>query len=137
MPAKGQDKMANSIFLARLMGPVFLLVGIALLANAAVYRAMVSEFLASHALIFLSGMITLPAGLAIVLTHNVWTADWRILITILGWLLVIGGAVRLASPQRAAAIGRTMFANPSTMNISTGITLAIGALLCFFGYIHR
>ena len=128
--------MTTSIFLARLIGPVFLVVGAALLVNGVVLRALAQEFLNSHALIFLSGLITLPAGLAVVLSHNVWTPDWRVLVTILGWLLVVGGAVRLAAPQRAAAIGRTMFANPATMQISTGVTLLIGVLLCFFGYIH-
>ena len=128
--------MPASIFLAKLMGPVFLVIGAALLVNAVAMRALTQEFLDSPALIFLSGLITLPAGLAVVLTHNVWTADWRVLITILSWLLVIGGVVRLAAPQRAAAIGRTMFANPATLNISAGVTLAIGVLLCFFGYIH-
>ena len=128
--------MTTSIFLARLIGPVFLVVGAALLVNGVVLRALAQEFLNSHALIFLSGLITLPAGLAVVLSHNVWTPDWRVLVTILGWLLVVGGAVRLAAPQRAAAIGRTMFANPATINISAGVTLAIGVLLCFFGYIH-
>jgi hypothetical protein len=127
--------MPTSIFLAKLMGPVFLAIGVALIVNRAAFGAMTQEFLDSYALIFLTGLITLPAGLAIVLTHNVWTADWRVLITILGWLLLIGGAVRLAAPQQAAAIGRTMFAHPATMNISTGITGVIGVLLCYFGYI--
>ena len=126
----------TSVFLAKLIGPVFLIIGAALLVNGAVYRRLAAELLDSPALIFLSGLITLPAGLAIVLVHNVWTTDWRILITILGWLAVFGGAVRLLAPQRAAAIGRTIFANPATIHISTAIYLLIGALLCFFGYIR-
>jgi hypothetical protein len=134
MPAKGQD-MPTSIFLAKLMGPVFLAIGIAMILSGAAMQAMAQQFLDSTALIFLSGLITLPAGLAIMLTHNVWTPDWRVLITILGWLLAIGGAIRLAAPQHAAAIGRAMFANPATMTISTGITGVIGVLLCYFGYI--
>ena len=39
MPAKGQD-MQTSIFLAKLMGPVFLALGAALLVNGAAYRTM-------------------------------------------------------------------------------------------------
>ena len=126
--------MATSIFLAKLIGPVLLVIGIALLTNGAVYRTLAGEFLNSPALIFLSGLITLPTGLAIVLTHNVWIADWRILITVLGWLAIFGGAVRLLAPQRAASVGRTIFANPSTIYISTGVYLVSGALLSFFGY---
>jgi hypothetical protein len=137
MPAKGQEhSMGTSIFLAKLIGPVCLVIGLALLINGAAFRTLAKEFLDSPPLMFLSGVITLPAGLAIVLTHNVWAGDWRILITILGWLAVIGGAVRILAPQRAAAIGRTMLANPSTLHISTGVYLLIGALLCFFGYRH-
>ena len=128
--------MGTSIFLAKLIGPVCLVIGLALLINGAAFRTLAKEFLDSPALMFLSGVITLPAGLAIVLTHNIWAGDWRILITILGWLAVIGGAVRLLAPQRAAAVGRTMLANPSTLHISTGVYLLIGALLCFFGYRH-
>ena len=126
--------MANSIFLAKLIGPVCLVIGIALLINGAAFRTVAGEFLNSPALMFLSGIITLPAGLAVVLTHNVWTGDWRILITILGWLGVAAGTVRILAPQRAVDVGRVMLANPSTLHISTGVYLLIGALLCFFGY---
>src|ERR1700732_4918976 len=90
--------MSASLFLARLIGPVMLVVGLAVFANQRGFRDMSEEFLASRALMFLSGLIIMPAGLAIVLTHNVWTADWRVLITVFGWLLTIGGATRLFEP---------------------------------------
>ena len=128
--------MGTSIFLAKLIGPVCLVIGIGLLINGKAFRTLAREFLDNPALMFLSGVITLPVGLAVVLTHNVWAGDWRILITILGWLAVIGGAARVLIPQRAAAVGRTMLANPSTLCISAGVYLVFGALLSFFGYRH-
>ena len=91
--------MQTSVFLARLIGPVMLVVGIAVFANQRAFRDMAEEFLASPALLFLSGLLIMPMGLAIVLAHNVWTADWRVLITLFGWLNAIGGAVRLAAPD--------------------------------------
>jgi hypothetical protein len=53
MPAKGQDifSMQTSVFLAKLIGPIFLAVGAGLIVNAAVYKKLAEEFLASHALI--------------------------------------------------------------------------------------
>ena len=128
--------MSTSIFLAKLIGPVCLVIGLALLLNRAAFRTLAGQFLDSPPLMFLSGVITLPVGLAIVLSHNVWAGDWRILITIIGWLGIVGGVARILVPQRAAAVGRTMLANPSTLHISTGVYLLIGALLCFFGYRH-
>ena len=90
--------MANSIFLARLIGPIMLAVGIGVFVNGAVYRPLADEFLRSRALIYLSGLLLMTAGLAIVLTHNVWAPTGRCMITILGWLAAIGGAVRIICP---------------------------------------
>jgi hypothetical protein len=135
MPAKGQDTMATSIFLAQLIGPVALAIGLSLMLNAAVFRALAEQFLGNHALIFILGIVTLPAGLAIVLTHNVWAADWRLLITLIGWLATIAGAIRLIAPQQAAAMGGSSLRSAATLKVSAAAYLAVGAVLCFFGYV--
>ncbi len=126
--------MQTSVFLAKLIGPVFLAVGIGLLMNAVVYRKLAEEFLGSAALIYLSGLLTMTAGMALILNHNVWAADWRVLITILGWLAAIGGAARIIAPQGTQKIGRRIVASPMALTIACVIWLAIGAVLCFFGY---
>ena len=128
--------MTTSIFLAKLIGPFALALGLALVFQGTGFRAFASEFMASPALIFLSGVITLPAGLAIVLTHNVWTPDWRGVITIVGWLAVVTGAIRMIVPQQAAAKARGVIAQPLIPKIGAAIWLAIGALLSYYGYIR-
>jgi uncharacterized membrane protein len=137
MPAKGQDTfMPTSVFLAKLIGPVMLAVGIGLIANTAAYRKLAEEFLHSTALIYLSGLLTMLAGMALILTHNVWAADWRILITLLGWLTAIGGAARIVVPQGTQQIGRRLLEHPLFLTVATVIWLGIGAVLCFFGYVR-
>ena len=68
------------------------------------------------------------------LTHNVWRADWPVLITILGWLAVIGGAVRIIAPQGTERIGRRILKEQHGLTIGGVIWLAVGAILCVFGY---
>jgi hypothetical protein len=87
-------------------------------------------------MMFLSGIIIMPAGLAIVLTHNLWAADWRVLITIFGWLNVVGGAIRLAGPPFLANAGRAMLKQSYFTLVAAGIWVTIGLLFCFFGYAH-
>ena len=128
--------MNTSIFLARLMGPISLVGGISLFLNAAAYKAMAQEFLRSPALIYLSGLLTMTAGLAVLLNHNLWVADWRVLITIFGWLATIGGAARIALPQQVRSLGESMLDNPTAMTIGGAIWVLIGVLFCFFGYIR-
>src|SRR6478736_1278795 len=122
--------MANSLFLARLIGPVMLVVGLAVFANQRGFREMAEEFLASRALMFLSGFILMPAGLAVVLTHNVWAADWRVLITILGWLTAIGGALRMLGPQGLKRAGEAFLRNDRSPQLAGAIWVAIGLVLC-------
>jgi uncharacterized membrane protein len=136
MPAKGQDLMANSIFLARLMGPLLLAVAIGLVVNAQSYRMLADEFLRSRALIYLSGILTMTAGLAIVLTHNRWAADWPVIITILGWLAVFGGAFRIICPQGTEKMGRSILKHKMGLTIAGGVWGVVGLVLCYFGYVR-
>jgi hypothetical protein len=135
MPAKGQD-MQTSIFLAKLIGPVLLVIGVGMLVNTAGYRAMAEEFLRSRALIYLAGLLALVPGLTLVLVHNVWTMDWRVLITVLGWLATFGGVFRILFPQQVTKIGSAVIARPATMTGAGAVLVAIGAILSFFGYIR-
>lgn len=128
--------MNTSLFLAKLMGPISLVGGISLFLNAAAYKAMAQEFLRSPALLYLSGLLTMTAGLAVLLNHNLWVGDWRVLITIFGWLATIGGAARIALPQQVRSIGESMLDNPTAMTVGGAIWVIIGALFCFFGYIR-
>src|SRR5260370_40829387 len=97
--------MSTSVFLARLIGPVMLVIGLAVLVNQRAFRDLAEEFLASRALIFLSGLLIMPGGLAIVLTHNIWAVDGRVMITLFGWGNAIGGAVRLGAPADGVQTG--------------------------------
>ena len=128
--------MSTSLFLARLIGPVMLVVGLAVFANPRGFRDMAEEFMASRALMFLSGLLLMPAGLAIVLTHNFWTADWRVLITLLGWLIAIGGALRLFGPLFVVKAGHAMLNKPYFTSIAAAIWVVLGLLFCFFGYLR-
>jgi hypothetical protein len=44
-------------------------------------------------------MITFVMGMVIVALCNVWNADWRVLVTLLGWLTVVKGAVITLFPS--------------------------------------
>ena len=118
------------------MGPIMAMVGIGVFVNGAIFRAIADEFLRSRALIYTSGLLLMTAGLAIVLTHNVWAAGWTVIITILGWLATIGGAFRIVMPQGTEKIGRRLIKSPMNLQIAGVVWLALGAILSFFGYVR-
>ena len=127
--------MGNSIFLAKLIGPFSLVLGLGALFNRETVHAILNQFIGNRAILFLAGLITFPAGLAIVLTHNVWVADWPVIITIVGWLTAFSGAIRIVAPEGAINYGRRAYERPGGPLFGALIWLALGAVLTFFGYI--
>jgi uncharacterized protein YjeT (DUF2065 family) len=127
--------MESSIFLAQLIGPIFVVAGVGMLAQPQGYRAVAEDFLASPALIYIAGLLKFVPGLAIVLTHNVWTFDWRLIITLLGWLATVGGIFRLLMPAQVRRIGTAMLARRGWLRGSGVAVVALGAVLSFFGYL--
>ena len=49
--------------------------------------------------LLISGYIALVLGLTTVILHNTWTAGWRVIITIFGWLSLLKGIVRIGWPE--------------------------------------
>jgi len=128
--------MQTSIFLAKLMGPILALAGLAMLINRKELEALAQEFLRSRALFFVLGLVDLGVGLAIVLTHNVWVADWRIIITLLGWFLLVRGAVRVLIPDQIKPFGVKLLKNTNVVTGSVAVTLVLGLVLSYFGYVR-
>jgi hypothetical protein len=126
--------MQPSIYLARLIGPVLACAGLGMLVNSKVYQTMLVIFLRSYALIYLSGVLTLIAGIAVVHAHNVWSRDWRVIITVFGWLGIVGGILRILVPQVVESTGYVLLASTGFLIGFGVVILAIGAFLIFKGY---
>jgi hypothetical protein len=128
--------MSTSVFIARLIGPVMLVIGLAVFANQRAFRELAEEFLASRALTFLSGLIIMPAGLAIVLTHNIWAVDGRVMITLFGWANAIGGAIRLAAPAYVMRSGSAFLKRRFAIPVIAALWVVAGSLFCLFGILR-
>jgi hypothetical protein len=127
----------RSLFLSRLVGPTFVAVALGMLINLGMYESMIADALHFGILFYLSGFLSLLAGLAIVNLHNKWQRDWRLIITVLGWLMTIGGIIRIVLPQVAIAIGSTIYSGRASTIVAALITGTLGAFLSFKGYMRR
>ena len=130
--------MTTSRYIARLMGPVMLIIGIGMiggmLTEGDAYSSLMKEFIGSRALIFITGALALVAGLAVVNAHNLWVPDWRVIVTILGWLLIVRGVSNLVFPGTVQTLGDRMIASHGGILAGAAITIVLGAILCIMGY---
>ena len=125
--------MQPAVFIARLIGPAFVAAGLGVLANGPFYTALILEAVHSPTLIYFSGLISLLPGLAILNIHRSWSG-WAAIITVIGWLMTIGGVIRLVLPATSATVASDLYSKPFVLLIVALVVLVVGAYLCFEGY---
>ncbi|HET7850464.1 MAG TPA: hypothetical protein VFL51_15515 [Pseudolabrys sp.] len=120
--------------IARLIGPVFCAMGIGMLVSADSYHQLAAQILTGYTFIYYSGVLILLAGLLILNAHHVWTRDWRVSITLLGWIFACVGSFRLIAPQFVSQIGGAMIMSGAFFMCAGAVFLSLGAFLTFKGY---
>lgn len=88
----------DSIVLAKFLGLVLILIGLGIFSNRESSKAIVVELTGSPALRMVAGTFPLLIGAFVVSTHNHWDGGWRVLITVIGWILLAGGTFRIWFP---------------------------------------
>lgn len=89
--------MMDSRQISGLIGPTMVAVGV----TEAIYMDIFADQIAP--VVYLNGAILFVAGLAIVRAHNLWTRRWPIALTMTGWVALIVGLWRMASPDAPQA----------------------------------
>ena len=89
--------MEISIFFAQLWGSFFIIFGLLFIITGQLGKTI--EMTDNKAFVVSTGYITLLMGLVTVILHNVWTLDWRVAITILGWSTLIKGISKIGFPE--------------------------------------
>lgn len=130
--------MDTSILLARVFGITMIVIYLGVLLNQKIYHRFWQNLQQQPVVLFLTGFIALVAGLLVIQVHNIWIADWKCIITILGWLMILSGALRILFPEIALKMVSKVFGGKNHMwpNILSGLMLIIGIYLTFEGFIQ-
>jgi hypothetical protein len=126
--------MQKSLIIARLVGPVLSAIGIGMLVNQPSYREMAAQFFGGLPFIYFSGILALVGGLYILNVHNIWTRDWRSLVTAVGWVLTCIGAFRIIAPQFATFVASALIASAGFFTGLGIFLLAVGGFITFKSY---
>lgn len=125
--------MCISMFYAQVMGLWLFLVSLAMLVHHARFRKTVSETLAMPGMMTYTGLIALLLGLLVVVSHNIWVSAWPVVITLVGWVLVIQGIMRIYWPESFAKMMRDLMAG-NGFTIMNWIWFLVGLYLMWCGF---
>jgi hypothetical protein len=126
--------MATSKAIAGLIGPGLVAMAASLLLNRSTLPALIEQASHDPGLVYVSGMLLFVAGLAIMRAHNRWTVGWPVLVTALGWLILLGGLVRLLFPVQLGHLASEMGQRTIAIIALLMALLMVGAFLTFKGY---
>ena len=82
----------------RFWGSLFIILGLS--SVLAKFLGRVIEYTEDRTITVSTGYITFLLGLITVTLHNVWVPDWRVAVTILGWVTLLKGIEKIALPDR-------------------------------------
>ncbi|MES2273241.1 MAG: hypothetical protein V4487_03525 [Chlamydiota bacterium] len=125
--------MCISVFYAQVFGCYIFLISLAMLLHQNRFKRMMTDFLTNHPLVSLSGAISLLIGLVVVITHDVWVAQWPVVITLIGWIAILQGIMRIFFPE---TFGKWMkqLAAKNGYTVWCWIWLLVGLYLLWSGF---
>lgn len=126
--------MDTSIVLAKVMGPLFLILSISILLNKRYYQEVYEEFLDNPALVYLGGLLGIIMGSLILLLHNIWIKEWPVIITVIGWLIFVKSLLLLFLPETFGNFARRLSTSSKLLTFIGIVWLIIGLYLILMGF---
>ena len=127
---------ARTAFLSRLVGLYCILVSLSMVTHKRATVEMMTALVHNPPLLFIVGVITLAAGLAMILGHNVWSGGaLPVIVTLIGWLTLIKGLLfLLLSPEAAVRFFLGGLHYEQSFYLYAAISLVLGVYLTYRGF---
>src|SRR5262245_21469098 len=122
---------------ARVLGPFFVIICATVVARAPDMRELITEFGATAIWPWVSGAFVLMGGLIVVALHPYWRGAAAVIVSLLGWMMVLRGVLLLAFPDTFMAIANhTIGAETLWRVVFSGFAL-VGLYLTYIGWFAR
>jgi len=126
----------RTAFLSKLIGLYCIIVSLAMFTQKQATVEMVTALLHNPPLVFIVGLMTVAAGLAMVLGHNVWSGGaLPVIVTLIGWSTLIKSLPFLfLSPERNPGIFLVGLHYEQLFYLYAAFSLLLGGYLTYGGF---
>jgi len=123
----------TTIFISKMLGLYCLIASLIMFTHKSAMVEIENTLVRNPAMLFIGGIITLVAGLGIVLSHNVWSGGTLpVTVTLLGWISLIKG-VLLLSPGTTIGFWGS-FQYERLYYLYASISFVLGAYFTYAGF---
>ena len=122
------------IFLAKLFGLYFLIIGVIILVRRKAVMPAVTELTSNRPVLLTIAIVEIGAGLALALAYP--TITWNIdgIFSVIGYMLLVEGVIYLASPYRTTQKFIKSFNRSEWFMMGAVASVLIGAYLVAYGF---
>lgn len=120
--------MEVSIFLGKVIAIFMIIMALFMIVKRKSLKAFAQDIWKNEIGLLYMSVINIILGLLLVVAHQVWSADWRIVVTIFGWSVLIKGVCLLFWPERLKKFSKIMNSE-SYILIGAALWLVIGLYL--------
>ena len=125
--------METSILIAKIIGIIYLSFGLGILINTKLYQKLLEQLLIDPSIRILGGVMAIIIGILILEYHNVWEANWTIVISIIGWIALIKGILLLTFPKFITIV-KPIFDSEKSLRVLAVLVILIGIVFAYLGF---
>jgi uncharacterized protein YacL len=118
------------------MGIYLFIISLAMTVHQQRFKKTMNDFLGDHPLMLLTGVIGTILGLLIVLCHNVWVSDWPLLVTLIGWIVLLQAIARIFFQAGFVKTAKHLMSK-SCYLVWCWVWLLIGLYLIWVGFAYN
>ena len=129
----------RTLFLSRLIGLYCILVALSMMTRRQATVETVTALLQNPSMMLILGVITLAAGLAMVLAHNIWSGGTLVVVvTLVGWMALVKSLFFLfLPPEMETRLFLQQLHYQQLFYLYGAISLALGVYLTYGGFRSR
>jgi len=129
----------RTLFLSRLIGLYCILVGLSMMTHSQATVETVTALLQNPPMTLILGVITLAAGLAMVLAHNIWSGGTLVVVvTLVGWMALVKSLFFLfLPPEMETRLFLQQLHYQQFFYLYSATSLVLGVYLTYEGFKSR
>jgi hypothetical protein len=118
-------------------GVVLLVFGTSFLLNGTYWGVSIKRMLMESSLTFPFFFLLLICGVLMVMGHNLWVGDWRLVVTSVGWATLLKSAAIILAPRLLTAYaGWSEIALATVVRAGGFVWLVAGGIVTYFNLVR-
>jgi hypothetical protein len=131
------SRPATTRAFARVLGPFFTIVSATVVARSAEMPKLLDEFDSSAVWPWVTGAFVLMAGIVVVALHPYWRGAPAVIVSLLGWIMVVRGILLMAFPNFFMSIANRTIGAEGVWRAVFAVMVLVGLYLVYAGWIAR